>query len=116
MAKRKSEVLFRVKCPLGYSILLDVDCWTKHILVAHPDLAMRYDDVQATLIKPDEILENSKKNRCNFLYVKKFTGKDKYNPFLVVPVCITNKNKKVGWVRSAYPITVIGGGKRIWRQ
>jgi len=114
MAKKKVEVLFRLKCPLGYSVLLDVVCWTEHILFGYPELSMRYDDVQATIIQPDEIRENNKRNRYNLVYWKRFDGADKFNPYLCVPVCITNRAKKIGWVRSSYPMGVIRGGRKTW--
>ena len=77
MSDKKTEILFHLKCPLGHIIFLDVDCWTKHILEGHPELAARFDDVQETIIKPDEILESIKKNRRTILYIKKFEGKNK---------------------------------------
>ena len=74
MAEKKGEILFRLKCPLGYSVLLDVVCWTEHILFGHPELSIRYDDVQSAIIKPDEIRENHKHKRDNLVYWKRFEG------------------------------------------
>jgi len=114
MNKKKVELLFRLKCPLGYSVHLDVDCWTDHILDGHPELARRDDDVQSTIIKPDIIFESKKANKRTLIYIRKFEGVDKYNAYLKIPVRITNEKRKIGWVRSAYPIAILGGGKKIW--
>ena len=114
MRRKRQRVFFTARCPLGYSVSLDFKCWTNHILVYHQELFSRLNDVQTTVSSPDEIREDYKDGRYNLIYLKKFEGKDKLNPYLKVPVWVYNKNRKEGFITSAYTVLNLHGGKKIW--
>lgn len=113
MSKKEKQILFKLTCPLGYTIILNKSCWIGHILKWHDSLVLRQLDVEKTIFEPDEVREDDKNNRDNFTYWKRFDEKDKLNPYLKVAVMI-NKHNKEGLVTSAYPVTNIYGGKKIW--
>lgn len=115
MPRRKQSLVFNIKCLKRYAISLSLQCWEGHILVYHPELWSRSEDVKETLVNPDKILEDKKHGRYSLLYYKAF--KDKYNPckFLKVAVCI-NKQKRTGIVASAYPVMDTFGGDEIWKK
>ena len=113
---RNGRILISVTDPTGYHITLDVQCWEKHIIVQHPEIRTRLDDVRATLEHP-EIIQRVLDGEHTYYYYR-LSGRSFYrfkDVYLLV-VVERDDGTRAGFVKTAHlvPKMRARGGQIIW--
>lgn len=84
--------------PFGRKIVLTLQRWTRHILVNHPDMIFRLEDVGKTIQEPEFILRQGNDR----LYFRKSRDKRGIFEFKVVASIGIKEEKFDGFVRTAF--------------
>jgi hypothetical protein len=98
--------LFTVATPLGFSVRVSEAEWTT-ILVKHPDLTNRIEDIKATLASPDEVRQ-SRRDAAVLLFYRQEAALARW------VVAVTKQREGSGVLITAYRTDAVKEGKRIW--
>jgi len=82
-----------VNDPRRYQIQLTKTCWYHHILVEHPEMKERLDDIRRAIETPDCIYQSKYKSSSHLYFLKKGRGSFGAEYVLVV-VTIRQRAKK----------------------
>jgi hypothetical protein len=99
------EPLFEVMTPLSFSVRTSLDYWQR-ILIKHPDLVDRLEDIKAALQNPTEI-RCSQRDPNVFL----FYSLVRVNRWVVAVARQLNGD---GFLITAYRTDAIKEGERVW--
>ena len=102
----KSDILFEVETPLGFSVHTTVDYWQIITTIKHPALRGREKDVQTALSNPDEVRLSKSDGQVYLFY--RSDGVTRW-------VCAVAKRLNVeGFLITAYRTSNVKEGTRIW--
>ncbi|MGB9612693.1 MAG: hypothetical protein ACPL4K_00730 [Candidatus Margulisiibacteriota bacterium] len=93
--------MWRFKDYKGTPIILTDQCWEEHILFRHPEVKKFLGKMQKVLEAPD-VWRESDKDENVVLYYKSGIIKGKYGELFLVVVVRYEKDKKHGYVATAY--------------
>ncbi len=99
-----TQPLFEVRTPLGFTIRTTPAYWSR-VLVKHPDLRNRLEDVKRTLSQPDEIRRSSRDPNVLLFYR---SGKQHWL------VAVGRRTNGDGFLVTAYQTNAVKEGERIW--
>jgi hypothetical protein len=103
---RKSEILFEVVTPLGFTVRVTRAYWDIITTVKHPVMAGCEAEVKAVLESPEEI-RRSKSDADVYLFYRSRRNRRW--------VCAVTKHEgRAGFLITAYPTDAIKEGERIW--
>ncbi len=107
--------MFVVNDPRRYQIQLTKTCWYHHILVEHPEMKKRLEDIRQALETPDCIYQSKYKSSSQLYFLKKRRGSFGVEYVLVV-VTIRQRTKK-GYVQTSFIVDSLSkGGKLLWKK
>jgi len=107
--------MFVVTDPRQYQIRLTKACWYNHILIEHPEMKGRLDDVKRAIKIPDYIYQSKYKPSSHLYYYKIGRGLSKKEYVLVV-ITIRHRTSK-GYVQTAFLVDSLSkGGNLIWKK
>jgi hypothetical protein len=108
-------MIFITTDPQGYEIQMTDECWYKHILIEHPEMANCLDDIKQAIETPDYIYE-SKYRSSSHLYFLNVLDEDSETEYILVVVSIRQKNRK-GYIQTAFLVDRVSkGGKLLWKR
>lgn len=99
-----NELLFNILSPLGFTVRTNRGYWQK-IVLKHPDIKDRIDEIKNTLRDPIEMRESSRDENILLFY----GAKEKY--WMVVVVRCLNGE---GFIITAYRTDAIKEGRRVY--
>ena len=109
------NMMFVVNDPRRYQIQLTKTCWYHHILVEHPEMKKRLEDIRQALETPDCIYQSKYKSSSQLYFLKKRRGSFGVEYVLVV-VTIRQRTKK-GYVQTSFIVDSLSkGGKLLWKK
>jgi len=107
MADMSEHYLFDVLTPLGFKVHCTHEYWDRKIIVDHPIMATRVEDVKRTLANPAEIRQ-SRTDEGVYLF---------YTPDEKRLVCaVVRQTDDTGFLVTSYPTDKIKEGKTIWTK
>jgi hypothetical protein len=102
------QILFEVETPLGFCVRTTIDYWELIATVKHPVMRDRLEDVQQTLLNPDQI-RLSKSDAQVYLFYRA-DGKKRW-------VCaVTRRLDESGFLITAYRTSAIKEGELVWQR
>ena len=103
-----ADLFFEVETPLGFRVRTTISYWQLITTVKHPAIQGREQDVQQTLMAPDEV-RVSKSDASVFLFYRA-DGPRRW-------VCAVSKRENdEGFLITAYRTSGIKEGTTIWRK
>ena len=108
-------MVFVATDPRGYEIRLTRECWHDHIVVEHPEMRGRVDDVRLAIEAPDYIYE-SKHRRSSHLYFLGAGSSLSGAEYVLVVVAVRQRLRK-GYIQTAFLVDGLSkGGKLLWKK
>jgi hypothetical protein len=101
-----SPLQFEVITPLGFTVRCSEAYW-QQIVVKHPAMAERLEDVKLTLSDPNQIRQSARDGNVYLFY--------RADPKRWVCV-VTRRLNGDGFLVTAYPTDAIKRGKQIWSK
>ena len=107
MDEQSDSLLFDVETPLGFRVHCYQSYWTRKIVVQHPVMADRIEDVKRTLTTPEEIHMS---NTDEGVYLFYTTNEKRF-------VCaVVRQTNGEGFLITAYPTDKVKQGKIVWTR
>lgn len=104
----QNEFLFEVMTPLGFRVRVTRAYWEIIVTIKHPVMAGYEEDVQKTLMDPDEIRQ-SRSDKNVYLFYKAEREKRW--------ICAVSKQTgNEGFLITTYPTDAIKEGVQIWHR
>lgn len=104
---KKSELLFEIKTPLGFSVRCTKAYWDFIAMEKHPALRGHEEDIKTTLAEPDEI-RRSRKDMQIFLFYRGNTPR--------WFCAVAKQEADSGFLVTAYPTDAIKAGESVWKK
>lgn len=100
-------MLFEVETPLGFTVRCSEEYWEIITTIKHPAMAERLEDVNQTLIDPDEV-RRSQKDAGVLLFYR--ADQKRW-------VCaVIRRLNGDGFLITAYPTDAIKSGEPVWNR
>jgi hypothetical protein len=97
-------MLFEVLTPLGFTVRTTAEYW-RRLVVKHPDLADRLEDVKTALRQPEQVRQ-SRRDPTVLLFYRR--------GILHWVVAVTKRADDTGFLVTAYQTDAIKEGESIW--
>lgn len=108
-------MIFITTDPRGFEIRLTNKCWYNHILIEHPEMRTRLDDVKRAIELPDYIYQ-SKYRSSSHLYFLEIEPDELESKYSLVVVDIRRQKNK-GYVQTAFIVEgLYKGDKLLWKK
>lgn len=108
-------MVFVATDPRGYEVRLTNECWYNHIVVEHPEMIGRVDDVRQAIEAPDYIFESKYRHSSHFYFLE--VGRSPSGTEYVLGVVTIRQRKRKGYVQTAFIVDSFSkGGKLLWKK
>lgn len=102
------QILFEIQTPLGFYVRTTTDYWELIATVKHPVMRDRLEDVQQTLLNPDQIRLSKSDNQVYLFYRE--DGIKRW-------VCaVSRRLDDSGFLITAYRTSAIKEGELVWQK
>jgi hypothetical protein len=108
-------MIFVATDPRGYEVQLTDECWYNHIVVEHPEMIGRMDDVRRAIEMPDYIYESKHKPSSHLYFLE--VGRSSFGTEYVLGVAAIRQRTSKGYVQTAFLVDGLSkGGKLLWKK
>lgn len=88
-------MIFIATDPRKYEIKMTDECWYDHILVEHPEMNGRLNDVKYAIESPDFIYESKYKSSSHLYFLKELDERSETEYILVVVAINSKKSERI---------------------
>jgi hypothetical protein len=104
----KSDVLFEVRTPMGFTVSVKVGHWETIVSIKHPVMAGRDSEVRKTLEGPEQVRRSRRDPKVYLFYREERAGRW---------ICaVVKRLNGEAFLITAYPTDAIKEGEPIWKS